>query len=128
MADAYTTLRVKKTTRDLINGIASGKGISADELLNLLTKTTKDAIKQILIEVDKEKYYTMRDLAQQLHRMKLVGSPKVEDVFLLAMDNLIRGLDKSWKEAQTSQPSQLTDSPGQTNDTPTGHAMGAERR
>ena len=49
MADAYTTVRVKKATRDLINEFCKQKTISPDDAINLLLKSTKDVTKQILI-------------------------------------------------------------------------------
>ncbi|MHA1852552.1 MAG: hypothetical protein ACTSUF_03485 [Candidatus Heimdallarchaeaceae archaeon] len=113
MADDYTTIRVRKTTRDLINKIASGKGISVDELLNILTKQTKDTMKQILIDVDKDKYYAMRDITKMLHQMGIIKYPKIEDMVLFGVDNLIKGMEKTLQSAQISIPPTLTGTQGQ---------------
>lgn len=100
MGSEYTTLRVKKTTRDLINKIATDRMVPVDDLLNLLTKTTKDDIKQILLDVDRDKYYMMRDLAHTLYRMKLISRPEVKDAVLLAIDNMAEGMERSLQAAQ----------------------------
>lgn len=113
MADDYTTIRVTKATRDLINKTASSKGVPVDQLLNMLTGSTKDITKQILLTIDKDKYYALNDMTHILHRMKLINSPKVEDAVLLAIDNLMKGMEKQLQGAVTTQPASLTVVQGQ---------------
>jgi len=113
MDSEHTTLRVKKTTRDLMNKLANERKVSVEDLLNVLAKSKEDATKQVMFTVDNEKYYTMLEIARVLHRVKLIEAPRVEDAALLAMDNLIKGMEKSLEEANASRSLQSTAVQGQ---------------
>ncbi len=132
MSSEYTTLRVKKNTRDLINKIATNKELSIDEFLTYMTRERKDTEKQILLTVDMDKYYTMQNLTNMLNQMKLIETPKIEDAVMLAVNNLINGMAKSFPTSQ-SPPSNAAISPNeQINGTgmsnSTSQPMGVERQ
>ncbi len=132
MASDYTTLRVKKSTRDLINKIATNKELSIDEFLTYMTRERKDTEKQILLTVDMDKYYTMQNLTNMLNQMKLIETPKIEDAVMLAVNNLINGMAKSFPTSQSSQSAPVMHPPGQINgaavDASTSQPMGVERQ
>lgn len=113
MADDYTTVRVKKSTRDLLNETAASKGVSISGIITSLMKTKKDTTKQILVNVDSDKFYALNDLTRVLFGMKLIQTQKLEDTVSFALQNLMTGMEKTFQNTKNFSYEQPTVVQGQ---------------
>lgn len=90
----WTTLIVQKSTRDIVNKIAEEKNFTQDELVLdfINARTGADATKQIIIDMDSEKYSILKDVAEFLYNAKSIQSPDISVCVKYAIDNVIQGV------------------------------------
>jgi len=104
----WTTLIVQKTTRDTVNKLAKEKGMTQDDIINILLKSTSETARQILIDLDNGTYNTLNDVSRFLFAMKCIEKPDKNLAVRLAINNLIQGVSKSVQtNNQTSQQTSM---------------------
>jgi hypothetical protein len=113
MTGEYTTVRIKKATRDWLNKTAEAKGVTVHELVESFSKSWEDSTKQVLLNIDKEKYAVIQDMAQMLYGIKLIKTDKIEDAVMLAIDSLIKGMEQTMARTKNFQYAPLTTYKGQ---------------
>jgi len=107
MPEKFTSIRVKTTTRDAVNKLAEQRGIAAEDLIFSFTRTRPDTEKQILLNIDKEKFYMLRDLTIKLKEAGGLETDKLEDMIMMLIDGVIKNtvekMSQSMGDMSTSE-------------------------
>lgn len=91
----WTTILVQKTTRDLIKQIAEKKGTTQDDVVINLINSMADSSRQILLNIDREVYNMLEDVAKFLYVTKCINKPDVNEAARFGINNLIQGVTQS---------------------------------
>ena len=96
MAEEYTTIRVKKATREIIRAAESKYEKAPAEALEILLQavTAVDNTKQILLTVDKSRYDAMAEMVKVLYGMKVIPFPTMDCMADFAISKIMEGLQK----------------------------------
>lgn len=94
MADQYTTLRVKKTTREVIRQAEEKYKSGPAEALELLLKPVNDNTKQILLTMEIPRFNEISEMTKILYNMNLIPAPSNEYMVDFAISQVMNGLKK----------------------------------
>ena len=94
MPDEYTTVRVKRTTREIIRQAEEKYQSPPAEALENLLQSIQDSRKQILITIDAARFSELTEMTKLLHNMKLIEFPTMECMTDFAINQVLNGLKK----------------------------------
>jgi hypothetical protein len=94
MAEDYTTVRIKKTTREIIRAAESKYEKAPAEALEILLQPVNDNTKQILLTMEIPRFNEITEMMKILYDMKLIPLPTHECAVSFAIDTAMNGLRK----------------------------------
>jgi hypothetical protein len=94
MPEEYTTVRVKKTTREVIRQAEEKYEMGPAEALENLLLSIQDNRRQILITIDAARFSELTEMTKLLYNMKLIEFPTMECMTDFAINQVLNGLKK----------------------------------
>lgn len=93
--DRWTTLRVEKATREIINSLAEERGLTVNDFLKGMAKGSARSFMQVLMNFKPEKYHVLDEVTRILHQSGAIPRPTVDSTIDFAIDSLIQGITKN---------------------------------
>lgn len=105
MTKEFTTIPVKKTTHQLVKKMMQeNPNWTWDDIVLDYAKNKKDTTKQIIMTVDRDKFYALTEITKILHKMKLIEGNTIEETAHLAINNLIQGMEQGIQNRMQQNP------------------------
>ena len=101
--EIWTTLRVEKSTREIINQLAEEKNLNVNDLLTSLAKDTTHSTMQVLLNFEPERQQILNEVTKILHTTGVITKPTLHSTVNLAIDNLIQGITQNMERQNLSQ-------------------------
>lgn len=99
MATGWTSIPLRKSTIEIFRKNAKSSGQTQDRYLqNLMASNPKPEQKSYIYSP--EDYSTLNDIAEFLFKTNLIDSPNAQTATKFAIDNLIKGINKTIQTPQ----------------------------
>ena len=93
--EIWTTLRVEKSTREIINQLAESNNLNVNDLLKGIAKGTTQPAMQVLLNFGPERQQILNEVTKILHTTGVITKPTLHSTVSFAVDNLINGVTKN---------------------------------